>query len=293
MGPPREALIRTAAQIGATGALAFWMGLGLAPALARAADGPLRAVSIPRVERPPTLEDFLGMEPVPALAGKLAKVEGFLQREPKDGEPASQPTVVYLGYDDKKLYVVFVAFDSEPGQIRARMTRRENIYDDDLVGVMLDTFHDQRRAYSFVCNPFGIQLDRLYAEGQGYDDSFDTLWDSQGKLTAKGYVVWMAIPFHSLRFSASGQSWGIILQRVVPRLNESSYWPLVSSRIDGLLNQEGTLEGLERISPGRNIRWCRTACSGRSARSMTAILRTRFSTRKLPTGGSAWNQSSS
>ncbi len=193
------------------------------------------------------------MEPVAALKGKLTKVEGFIQREPKDGEPASQRTEVYLGYDDKKLYVVFVAFDAEPGLIRARMSRRENIYDDDFVEVMLDSFHDQRRAYSFVCNPFGIQLDRLFAEGSGFDDSFDTLWDSQGKVTAKGYVVWMAIPFRSLRFPASGQSWGIILQRVIPRANEHSFWPRVSSRIDGRLNQEGTLDGLERISPGRNI----------------------------------------
>ncbi len=193
------------------------------------------------------------MEPVAALQGKLAKVEGFIQRDPKDGEPASQRTVVYLGYDDNRLYAVFVAFDTQPQQIRARMTRRENVYDDDLVEIMLDSFHDQRRAYSFVCNPLGIQLDRLYAEGSGYDDSFDTLWDSQGKLTPQGYVVWMAIPFRSLRFPASGHSWGIILQRVIPRLNESSYWPRVTSRVNGLLNQEGSLDGLERISPGRNI----------------------------------------
>jgi hypothetical protein len=230
------------------------LGLGLAPAPARAADGPPPGtVLIPRVEHPPALEDFLGMGPVPALAGKLAKVEGFIQRDPKDGQPASQRTVVYLGYDDKKLYVVFVAFDSEPRQIRARMTRRENISEDDQVEVMLDSFHDQRRAYSFVCNPLGIQLDRLYAEGSDYDTSFDTVWDSQGRLTPQGYVVWMAIPFRSLRFRASGSSWGLLFQRVIPRLNESSYWPRVSSRVNGLLNQEGTAEGLAHISPGRNI----------------------------------------
>ena len=236
------------------GALVFSTGLAFTASPARAAnDPPPHAASIPRVDHPLTLEDFQGMEPVPSLQGKFAKVEGFVQRDPRDGDPASQHTVVYFAYDDKKLYIVFVAFDSQPALIRARMTRRENIYEDDLVEVMLDPFHDQRRAFSFVCNPLGIQLDRLYAEGSGFDDSFDTLWDSQGKLTPQGYVVWMAIPFRSLRFPASGKSWGLIFQRIIPRANEHSYWPRVTSRIDGILNQEATLDGLEHVSPGRNI----------------------------------------
>lgn len=210
-------------------------------------------INIPRLERPPVIEDFLEMKPGNGLEGKLAKIEHFIQREPRDGEPATERTEVYLGYSDKNLFVVFVAFDSEPGKIRAHLTRRENIRDDDQVGVMLDSFHDQRRAYSFAVNPLGVQLDQLYTEGQWFDDSFDTLWDSRGKVTSQGYVVWMSIPFRSLRFLPSGQSWGIILRRRIPRLNEDAYWPRVSVRIEGKLNQEAILQGLEKISPGRNV----------------------------------------
>ncbi len=209
--------------------------------------------SIPRVERSPVLEDFLEMKAGNGLEGKLAKIEHFIQREPRDGQPSSERTDVYLAYNDKNLFVIFIAFDSEPEKIRAHLTRRENIQDDDQVEVMLDTFHDQRRAYSFATNPLGVQLDQLYTEGQGYNDSFDTLWDSRGKVTSQGYVVWISIPFRSLRFLPSGQNWGIVLRRGIPRLNEDVYWPRVSSRIEGRLNQEAILQGLERISPGRNI----------------------------------------
>ncbi len=239
--------------IGFTGALALYAALWFVPATRASDHPPIQAASIPRIDRPPLLEDFLTMQPAPSLAGKLAKIDGFIQREPKDGEPATLRTVVYLAYDDKKLYVIFVAFDSQPNLIRARMTRREAVYDDDLVEVFLDSFQDQRHAYSFLCNPFGIQLDRLYSESSGTDDSFDTLWDSEGKLTAQGYVVRMAIPFRSLRFPASGQSWGIVLVRFIPRVNETSYWPRISSKVNGLLNQEGRADGLAHISPGRNI----------------------------------------
>jgi hypothetical protein len=121
---------------------------------------------------------------------------------------------------------------------------------------MLDTFHDHRRAYAFLANPLGIQADALWTEGQGFDFSFDTVWDSDGRVTSKGFIVWMAIPFRSLRFASTDpQTWGIILNRGIPRKNEDTFWPRYSSRIAGRLNQEGEVSGLEQISPGRNFQF--------------------------------------
>ena len=213
-------------------------------------------LQIPRIAAAPKLEDFLEMKPNAAWDGKLVQVEGLKQRIPSDGAPVSQRTVVYLGYDDKNLYAIFVCFDTEPEKIRARLARREDIIDDDSVEIMLDTFHDHRRAYSFLSNPLGVQADALWTEGQqqGFDFSFDTVWDSAGRRTPQGYVVWMAIPFRSLRFTSTDpRTWGIILNRGIPRNNEDTFWPEYTTRIQGRLNQEGALNGLERISPGRNV----------------------------------------
>jgi hypothetical protein len=215
------------------------------------------AVNIPRLSTPPSFEQFVDMSADKIAATGMAKVEGFIQERPKDGEAASQKTEAYLGYDDKNLYIAFLCFDSEPDKIRARMTRRETAFSDDFVEVTLDTFHDQRRGYVFWSNPVGIQADGLWNEenaNNGPDFSFDTVWDSEAKVTDKGYVVWMAIPFKSLRFSPEElQTWGVTLLRMIPRTNEWTYWPRVSSRIQGRLNQAGTVTGLKDISPGRNI----------------------------------------
>ncbi len=236
--------------------LALVLCAPLSPAAESPPAGPRPELVIPRVDRPPTLEDFLEMRPNREVDGRLAKVTNFIQRKPSDGEPATQRTEVYLGYDDKNLYVIFLAFDSEPGKVRARMARRENVFSDDIVEVMLDTFADRRRAFAFVANPLGVQWDALWAEGQGFDDSFDTLWHSRGRRTDQGYVVWMAIPFKSLRFSsAPNQTWGLIFLREIPRNNEQAFWPRVSSRIEGRLSQAATLRGLENISPGRNMQF--------------------------------------
>ncbi len=219
------------------------------------------AVLIPRLSRGPLIDDFLSMRAAGEVATQMSKVTGFSQRDPHDGAPVSQRTDAYLGYDSKNLYVVFVCFD-QPGKVRAHEARREDVSEDDTVEVMLDTFHDRRRAYAFQVNPLGVQWDAIWSEAPheevsgNFDTSFDTLWYSQGRLTPEGYVAWMAIPFKSLRFPAEReQSWGVILYRGIIRENEDSFWPQVSHRFEGRLDQAATLTGLQGISPGRNLQF--------------------------------------
>jgi len=218
------------------------------------------SLNIPRLERAPSLEDFLSMHPEGEAALHMAKVSGFTQRNPHDGEAVTEPTETYLGYDQKNLYIVFVCFD-DPRQVRGRLSRREDIFDDDQVEVILDTFHDRRRGYAFQATPLGVQWDAIWTEASReeetsahFDTSFDTIWDSRGKITGRGFVVWMAIPFKSLRFPPNQQQeWGIILYRGITRKTEDSFWPHISYKIEGRLGQAATLRGLEGISPGHDI----------------------------------------
>jgi hypothetical protein len=231
------------------------------PGATAGADAESGSVDIPRVTAAPQIDDFLEMKPSERVRGQLARVDGFIQTIPSDGKPASQPTEVYLGYDQKNLYVVFLAFDGEPDKVRGTMARRENIdNNDDWVEVAIDTFNDQRNAYLFDCNSLGVQWDALYQENRGSvlsggeDQSYDTLWYSEGKITGRGFVVWIAIPFRSLRFpDQASQKWGMHFRRYVSRIPELSAWPHISSRIQGRLNQDAVVTGLENVSPGRNV----------------------------------------
>jgi hypothetical protein len=223
-------------------------------------------IQIPRIDTPPSLSDFEEMQPSARVAGKMVKVTGFIAREPADGAEPTQNTDVYLAYDQHNLYAVFVCWDKEPEKIRARMTRREDIFSDDSAEIMIDTFHDALRGYAFAANPFGIQWDALWTEGSigtgapadysGFDPSFDTVWRSEGRLTKQGYLVLMSIPFKSLRFpNTDQQEWGLILNRTIPRTDENLFWPRISNRIQGRFNQAATATGLERVSPGRNMQF--------------------------------------
>ncbi len=206
---------------------------------------------IPRVHRAPKLDDFLENHPREAEL----TVTDFRQNSPGDGTPATESSTAYLSYDDKNLYAVFVCHD-EAGAVRAHLSKREASDQDDGVGILLDTYRDFHRAYYFFSNPLGVQTDAIYTEGQGYDYSFDTLWANAGRVLNDGYIVFFSIPFKSLRFShAPEQTWGVALYRVILRKSEYDYWPYVTQRVAGLTQQFAPVNGLENVSPGRNIQF--------------------------------------
>src|SRR5262249_28743702 len=111
----------------------------------------------------------------------------------------------------------------------------------------------------FAANPLGVQADGLWTEGSNNnpDNSWDTVWDSQGKLTPKGYIVWERIPFRSLRFhsAAADQAWGVTLFRNIARTGENDFWPFVSNHVNGRLNQAGTVNGIAGVESGRNMQF--------------------------------------
>ena len=213
-------------------------------------------IQIPKISKAPRLEDFEAMEPHGA-ATQLRQISGFTQQQPSDGKPATERTVIYTGYDLTNLYIVWVCWDS-PQAVRAHLTRREAVTppDDDYIELTIDTFHDQRHGFLFDVNPMGMQWDALWTEGSGADYSFDTLWYSRGRLTSQGYIIWMAIPFRSLRFHpVRNELWGVTFMRYIAHKDETDYWPYVSSRISGTLNQEGTISGFDDISPSHNMQF--------------------------------------
>jgi hypothetical protein len=169
---------------------AAWHGLSAQPnpAITKQAVDSSATVHIPHLTREPKLEDFADMVASPEIAATMLKVDTFWQHDPKDGVAISQKTEAYLGYTDKNLYVIFLAFDTEMDKLRNHMVRREQINDEDQVGIFLDTFHDRRHCVFFFINPAGIQQEGTYMEGQDdIDLSWDTIWKSDTRILKQGW----------------------------------------------------------------------------------------------------------
>jgi hypothetical protein len=187
---------------------------------------------------------------------------------PSDNTPAPVRTECRIAYDDAALYFGCTAFDPEPGRIRANFTDRDAALGDDNVSLILDPFHDQRRAFQFRINPLGVQMDATYSEMDKTEDfSWDAIWTSAGRRTEDGYVVEAAIPFTALRFPGTGdvQTWGIIAGRTWPRNVVHRVRSAFLSRNDAcILCQADRLTGLQGMRPGRGIELTPTLTTRRS-----------------------------
>jgi hypothetical protein len=214
---------------------------------------PIADAKMPLIDRPLTLADFAGMEPRPDLKDKLTHLTNFIQNQPTDGAPATENTEVWMARTNTTLYFVFICFDRHPELIRWHLARRENIIKDDYVSVVLDPFQDRQRGVEFQVNPAGVQADAAWTEVNGPDYSYDQVWDSDARITSKGWMALIALPFRSLRFPAAGRDWGVVFWRNLPRNSENDWWPRVSANVSGTLSQEGTLRGIEGVTGSRNV----------------------------------------
>jgi hypothetical protein len=179
------------------------------------------------------------------------------ETSPGDNIVPPARTVGYMTYDRKNLYVAFQCFDPDPKAIRAHLSDRDNAYSDDFVGVVLDTFNDNRRAFEFFVNPLGVQMDLIQDDtNRNEDDSWDAIWSSAGRVTASGYVVEMAIPFTSIRFAKTDaeQTWGVDMVRIYPRSARHRLGLQGQDRNRNCyLCQSSRVTGFRNITPGRDI----------------------------------------
>lgn len=148
------------------------------------------------------------------------KVQITINSWPSENTPAPVATEVLLMENGEYFYLAFKAKDPDPTQIRAFLKDRDNVWDDDLVGIKIDSYNDQKLAYQFFSNPLGVQQDSIENEVTGSEsDAWDGIWQSVGKLTPDGYQVEIAIPLRILNFNdkLAVQQWRIELLRFYPR----------------------------------------------------------------------------
>lgn len=188
----------------------------------------------------------------------IPPIDGFLQQVPQQGAPASEPTEMWVFFDEDNLYIAARCLDSQPGRIAANELRRDNngIFENDNFGIALDTFLDRRNAYYFQTNAIGALRDATVTES-GNNANWSTVWDVRTARTDTGYTLEMVIPFKSLRYRGAGpQTWGINVRRVVKWKNESSMLSQVPASFSAGWTQmsvAGTLVGLETPAQALNL----------------------------------------
>ncbi len=133
---------------------------------------------------------------------------------PGENVPPPVRNEVLVTYDDERLYIAFRAWDPKPSAIRAHLTDRDGTMDDDTVGVILDTFNDERSNNCYLCQAIKIAGFAGVTAGQNieipgrYSSSSirTTIWATRTSSSPSGIVQFSprsAMPGHSDRRALS------------------------------------------------------------------------------------------
>jgi hypothetical protein len=228
---------------------------------AAAQDGELRAYRIPEGSADQVRIDGLLTE---ELWTRVPAASGFVQREPDEGQPATERTEVRIAYDDEALYVAVMAFDREPERVVARVLQRDKLMEsdffgggmrfagDDAVAILLDPFNDDRNGVVFATNPNGAEFEALVSdEGREFNIDWRGVWEVAGTRTEDGWSAEFAIPWRTLRYpdGSPDQPWGLNVFRSIRRKSEDVLWQSWQREGGGMqrVSRAGDLVGLEDL----------------------------------------------
>jgi hypothetical protein len=232
---------------------------------------------------PPRRVKAYKLEVAPLLDGRVddswksfEPAKDFIQQLPQEGQPASEPTEVRVGYTQDTLYFAVICFDSEPAAIRSTQGRRDGVLDQtDAFQILIDPFNDDQNGYIFATSAAGIEYDAQIVHGgqtrqvggppragqssgsgtagaqaggiSSFNLNWDGVWKVRTQITERGWEAEFAIPFRTLRFnSGPEQVWGVNFMRNLRRRNEQSYWSPVPRAFDlQRVSLAGDLGGVE------------------------------------------------
>jgi hypothetical protein len=178
---------------------------------------------------------------------------GFLQRDPEQGQPATEPTELRLLFDDHALYAGVRLADSAGSAISRQLSRRDAAAEADSFALFLDPHHDHRTGVVLEVSAAGVQRDATLYDDNFEDVTWDAVWESAVTRDERGWTLEIRVPFSQLRFPSVSPSWGVNARRVVHRKNESSWLALVPKNQSGLVSRMAHLEGIAEIQPGRHL----------------------------------------
>jgi hypothetical protein len=202
----------------------------------------------------------IGRGTAPTLDGLLDEadwasatlVEDFHQVEPIEYSEPTEDMSVRIYYDETALYIGARMPDSRVDQLRANVLRQgAQFWGDDYFSVVIAPFNDKRNGYRFQLNPNGIRMEMLFYDVSGQDWDWNGIWQGAASIDDEGWTAEIAIPFNTVSFNPSNDTWGINFQRDLSRLNESIGWVSRNASLDPSISGEAV--GFENLELGAGL----------------------------------------
>ncbi|HMB73024.1 MAG TPA: sugar-binding protein, partial [Gammaproteobacteria bacterium] len=205
-----------------------------------------KSISLVRTATPPIIDGVLD----DAVWEQAAFIDDLHQVQPVEYAQPSERTEIYVLYDDEALYIGARMHMSNPDEITANVMRQygQQMTQDDTLFVTLDPFNSRRSGYFFGINPNGVRLDGLYRNVSEYYSDWDTIFYAQSAIDEDGWTTEYAIPFKSISFDPTTDTWGLNFSRAIQERNEDIAWVTRNRRWDP--SSAGLATGLEGLRQG-------------------------------------------
>ena len=204
-----------------------------------------KSLAIARLEGPPAIDGVLGLEEW----AQATRRSDLRQASPIEFALPSEETVWYFAYDDTALYVAAIARYDDPTSLIANVLRQgASLDDDDSLNILVDGFNNKRSGYLFALNANGVRDDAIFTNGVDRSDEWDGIWRGAASRTESGWAMEMAIPFNTLTFDPSTDTWGLNFWRKVQRSDETIAWQSVGGDVNP--TGSGEMSGLRNLDQG-------------------------------------------
>lgn len=159
---------------------------------------------------------------------KVLPAKDFWQYFPTDTLRAIARTEVYFASDENNLYVGIKCYSIGNKFIVNSLKRDFRAMGNDNVTLVFDTFNDKTNGIFFGTNPEGVLREGVVTNGGNNFGDFSESWDNKWKGEAKNfdgyYTAEFEIPFSTLRYTAGGTKWGLLIYRFDTQTNENMVW---------------------------------------------------------------------
>ncbi|HMB73624.1 MAG TPA: DUF5916 domain-containing protein, partial [Gammaproteobacteria bacterium] len=191
-----------------------------AQAQSQLADPGQKSVEMARTATPPVIDGVLD----DAVWADAAFIDNLHQVDPVEYAEPFERTEIFLLYDDDAMYVGIRLYD-DPDEITAQNLRQnDDIGQDDRIFVTIDPFNDRRSGYYFGLNPNGVRMDGIYQNVTEFYSAWDSIYYAEAGRFDAGWIAEFAIPFKSISFDPTTDTWGLNFSRSVVRKNETIAW---------------------------------------------------------------------
>jgi hypothetical protein len=230
-------------------ALACCLATALAGSAAYAAESTSsKTIQAIRTDTPPKIDGVLD----DAVWQKAAVVEDLHEVSPNEFSETSEPSRYFVLYDQNAIYVAVRLWESNPDSVTAKMLRKGDLsFGDDTITVLLDPHNDGRSGYFFDLNPNGVRNEGLYTDVTAENWAWQGIWNGAAGQDSEGWVAELEIPFKTLSFDPSNDTWGINFMRWRGQAGEWYGWVSGNSSVNPAY--AGKLQGLAGLDQGLGL----------------------------------------